>query len=164
MGNLMKDNKKVVFNHDSICKIGDKDIEMFKSKDIYRLCLHESETDKVQEMLNISGKYIYVRPHYHPVKTETKVIIKGKMLVIIYDMEGNVKEHYIMSNENSEDIKIIRFNPNVPHTNIPLTDTAFLEFAPGPFDKESDSVFLDCFPEDMCSEDVMKYVNNIMGI
>jgi hypothetical protein len=86
------------------------------------------------------------------------------MLVLIYDLDGNVTEHYIMSNENDEDVKLIRFKPNVPHTNIPLTDTAFLECAPGPFDRENDSVFLECFPEDMSKEDVKKYVNNVMGL
>jgi cupin fold WbuC family metalloprotein len=164
MGNLMKDNKKVVFNKDLICKIGGSDLDRLVSENVYRLCLHESETDKVQEMLTICGKYVYIRPHYHPSKTETMIIIKGKTLVLIYDLDGNVTEYYIMSNENDEDVKIIRFKPNVPHNHIPLTDIAFFEYTPGPFDRENDSVFLECFPEDMSKEDVKKYVNNVMGL
>jgi cupin fold WbuC family metalloprotein len=160
--------KKVLFNHSTICKIGDHEIEHLKSEarclkagDI-KYCLHENITDKVHEMINIYTQYSWIRPHYHPEKIETKIILEGKLLVLIFDEDGNIIEHFIMSNEG-DGSKIVHLQPKVIHTNIPLTDVVFLEVTSGPFVAEKDNIYIESLPQKVCKEEVEKYVNNLYG-
>lgn len=158
----------VEVNHEQVCRVGKKEIHYLKEKADkldnrkYRLCLHNNTKDRVHTMLNAYLAYSYVRPHYHPHKTETKIIFEGELLVVLFDNNGKIKDHFIMSTK-SEDSSILHLQPKIVHMNIPLTDTVFLEITSGPFDAETDNIFLDSFPIDMSSEDVRNYVSSIIG-
>ena len=117
----------------------------------YRVCLHEGIDDKMHVMLSAYPRYAYVKPHFHPGKSELKIIVEGSVLVIIYDDSGQEKNRSILS-QGETDILYIR--QGIAHTNIPLTDCLLLEVTPGPFDRANDSVFLNGFPENMEMSDV----------
>ncbi|KKL22706.1 hypothetical protein LCGC14_2432770, partial [marine sediment metagenome] len=57
-----------------------------------RLCLHRDQTDAVQEMIIVHRKGAYVRPHRHDGQTESFHVLEGRMLVVIFDDEGNVTD------------------------------------------------------------------------
>lgn len=102
------------------------------------MCLHHDIRDYVHEMINVYPKGVYVRPHSHPLKTETKIIIEGKLLVIIFNDEGESLDKFIMKPDG---IFTFRIEKGIIHTNIPLTDVVFHEVITGPYVGKDDSVF-----------------------
>lgn len=52
------------------------------------MCLHNDIRAHVHEMINVYPKDSYVRPHSHPFKTETKILLEGKLKIIIFDCAG----------------------------------------------------------------------------
>ncbi len=102
------------------------------------MCLHNDTRAHVHEMINVYPAKAYVRPHSHPFKTESKVIIEGKLLVIIFDDTGKISDRFIMEKDG---IFTFRLDKGIIHTNIPLTDVIFHEIIEGPFVGKNDSVF-----------------------
>lgn len=108
------------------------------------MCLHNDVREHVHEMINVYPQDSYVRPHSHPFKTETKSIIEGKLLIVLFDNTGEILEHFIMEKEG---IFTLRIDKGIIHTNIPLTDVVFREVITGPFVGYNDSVFPKWEPE-----------------
>lgn len=127
------------------------------------MCLHNDVRENVHEMIQIFQKHEYVRPHYHPKKTETKIILEGKLLVVIYDMDGKKLDQFIMSREEDA-VFIFRMDRGIIHTNIPLTDVVFQEITTGPYLGKDDSIF----PEWACDsndvEGVQRYLNDLLQL
>ena len=125
-----------------IKKMKSKAIESLSSK--YRLCLHKDINDKMHVMFSVYPAYSYVRPHYHPKKSELKIVVKGSIIVLIYDKQGKEIERRFLEKGKDE---IMYIREGINHTNIPITDCILLEVTPGPFDSVNDNIFLDGFPE-----------------
>lgn len=125
------------------------------------MCLHNDVREHVHEMIQIFNKHEYVRPHYHPQKTETKVILEGKLLVVIYGTDGQKLDQFVMSREE-DDIFMCRMDKGIIHTNIPLTDVIFQEITSGPYVGHDDSIFPSwtCHRDD--TENVQKYMDELL--
>ena len=55
-----------------------------------------SESDLIQENIIFTKGFKYFRTHKHPYKKpESYHIIKGKLLIVIFDNQKNVKKNYI---------------------------------------------------------------------
>ncbi len=125
------------------------------------MCLHNDIREHVHEMIQIFNKYEYVRPHYHPQKTETKIILEGRLLVVIYDEKGQKLDEFVMSREN-DGVFMFRMDKGIIHTNIPLTNVIFQEITSGPYSGCDDSIF----PKWTCSSDdiegVQKYMDSLL--
>lgn len=102
------------------------------------MCLHHDIREHVHEMINVYPAGSYVRPHRHPFKTETKIMIEGKLKVVIFDENGVILDKFIMEKNG---IFTVRLEKGTIHTNIPLTDVVFHEITEGPFVGKDDSVF-----------------------
>ena len=111
-----------------------------KTTDV-RICLHSSNKDKLQFMINVLSKkkkYFY---NYHPNTDEYYYIISGKLLVIYFDKK--IKKKEILENKNT---KIFKLKKNILHVTIPLTkNCTFLEIREGPFKPKTDSIYVDDF-------------------
>lgn len=125
------------------------------------MCLHNDTRAHVHEMINVYPKGTYVRPHSHPFKTETKIIIEGKLYVIIFYDMGEVLDEFIMEREG---IFTFRMEKGIMHTNIPLTDCVFHEVISGPFVGKDDSVFPEWSPELSDEVGVKKIMDRIRCI
>lgn len=153
-------------NDDSMLKLNKEYIARLKSlaqKDSggkCTMCLHNDIRAHVHEMINVYPKGMYVRPHSHPFKTETKTMIEGRLLVVIFDAMGGVTEKFIMERE---DTFTFRLRNGIIHTNIPLTDVVFYEVIEGPFVGKDDSVFPEWAPADDDNAAVSKLMGR-MGI
>lgn len=111
------------------------------------MCLHNDVRAHVHEMINVFSKHDYIRPHCHPIKTETKVIIEGELLVVIFDEAGKVLDEVVLSREQKSAFTI-RIDKGIYHTNIALTETAvFHEIVSGPFTGNNDNVYPIWAPE-----------------
>lgn len=102
------------------------------------MCLHNDVRTGVHEMINVYPKGTYVRPHSHPFKTETKIIIEGMLQVIIFNENGKIVDKFVMEKDG---IFTFRLDKGIIHTNIPLTDVVFHEVVEGPYTGKDDSVF-----------------------
>lgn len=122
------------------------------------MCLHNDIREHVHEMINVYPQAMYVRPHAHPFKTETKIIIEGELLVVFFDQSGEIMDRFVMGKNG---IFTVRIDKGVIHTNIPLTNTVFHEIISGPFIGKDDSVFPEWAPEAENQDDVQVIMNKM---
>lgn len=122
------------------------------------MCLHNDIRAHMHEMINVYPKGAYVRPHSHPFKTETKIIIEGKLQAIIFADNGEILDKFVMERDG---IFTFRLEKGIIHTNIPLTDVVFHEVIEGPFAGKDDSVFPAWSPEQDNIDAVKKYMKKI---
>lgn len=122
------------------------------------MCLHNDIREHMHEMINVYPKGAYIRPHSHPFKTETKRIIEGKLLVVIFDEAGEIQDKFVIEKEG---IFTVRMDKGIIHTNIPLTDVVFHEAISGPYIGKGDSVFPEWAPESSDKKDVEVFVKNL---
>ena len=122
------------------------------------MCLHNDTREHVHEMINVYPAKCYIRPHSHPFKIESKVIIEGKLQVILFDNFGKILDVFVME---KSDVFTFRLDRGVIHTNIPLTDVVFHEIIEGPFVGKDDSVFPDWAVEPNDTEQVEIFMKKI---
>lgn len=122
------------------------------------MCLHHDIRERVHEMINMYPKFAYVRPHSHPFKTETKIIIEGKMAVIIFNDQGKVIDQFIMEKQG---VFIFRLDRGIIHMSIPLTDVAFYEVTEGSFTGKGDSIFPEWAPLPEDVEEIERLMSRI---
>jgi cupin fold WbuC family metalloprotein len=107
---------------------------------------HQLE-DPVQRFLNVihPGSYIVPHKHENPDKTETFIVLRGRLKFFIFNDEGNITDSFYLSPEHG---KIgIDIAPKVWHTFIvPEDDTIIFEIKPGPYNKETDKNFASFAP------------------
>ncbi|QJR21974.1 Tryptophan synthase beta chain like [Brevinematales bacterium NS] len=96
--------------------------------------------DTVQRFFNAMMPFSYVRPHRHlnPPKTETFVLLSGRVWVILFDDEGNIIEATLM---DGKQVSVVDLLPGCWHTLIPITKSLTFEVKPGPYDPATDKEF-----------------------
>ena len=156
--------QEVWFNTDTIAKIDDEMIKRLiaqakqNPRQRMRLCLHRSLDDDVHEMLIALAKGCYVRPHKHPLKTESFHIIAGNLWLIIFDDQGRVVQKFRMSEKGREGYFLYRLEKNLWHTVIPISDyIVFHEVTKGPFTGQGDSVFPSWAPSEDDAQGIKEF-------
>lgn len=139
-------NEEVLYTCDPITAISSKDICILKEKAALnpgkrvRLCAHLSTEDAFHNMLIVLVKGCFIPPHKHQNRAESFHIIEGRLRVIIFDMDGQVKKVITMGDYSSGDPFFYRLSEDLYHTVIPLSDTVvFHESTNGPFDPQNTS-------------------------
>ena len=139
-------NEEVFYTCDPITAVSSKDIRILKEKAAVnprkrvRLCAHLSTEDVFHNMLIVLVKGCFIPPHKHKNRAESFHIIEGKLRVIIFDNDGQVKKLITMGDYSSGDPFFYRLSEDLYHTVIPLSDTVvFHESTNGPFDPQNTS-------------------------
>ena len=106
---------------------------------------HQSLDDKCHRFLNALEPGTVMAVHHHPTKDETFVVLRGKVVVRLYDDDGTLRESVVLG--PGED----RFGLNVPkgvwHTVECLeTGTVLFECKEGPFVPHEQEGILDVNP------------------
>lgn len=110
---------------------------------------HPAATDLMHRMIHASNPGTYVQPHKHenPDKTEAFIILKGKVLLIEFDDQGNIIDHFIMQ-ANSANYGI-EIPPRTWHMLITLQENSlFYEVKNGPWDAADDKFFAPWAPSE----------------
>lgn len=110
---------------------------------------HKSPDEKIQRFLNAVEPSTYVQPHKHenPEKVEIFVILRGKVLVIEFNDNGEIIDHVILDLEKGK--KFVEVPPRKWHSIIALEEnTILLEIKEGPYIKERDKNFADWAPQE----------------
>ena len=104
-----------------------------------RLLMHFDHEDPVQEMLIAMGRDCTVIPNRSPGRSESLQIVKGELLLIVFDDNGKVVSRVEMGPSGSDKVFIYRLSSTPWHTMIPLSEIIVVhEVIEGPFSNSSD--------------------------
>lgn len=110
-----------------------------------RLLLHDSQDDRIQQMLIVIHESSKIEMHRHPkYKSESYHIIEGRLRVNYWDGEQGYFFTSDYSAENIENATLFgRHKNGIWHMPYSLTEwTVYLETYDGPFVKEKDVEFI----------------------
>lgn len=137
----MSDNNLTEFCQEESCFVTqekvDKLIENALTNPLkkYRYCLHQNPECTLHEMIIVTTKHDLKYPDKHMYTTESNIILRGKLLVILFSEAGDIQKSFIL---DSEKIFYYRCEKNQYHMTVPLTDIAvYIEIKEGPFDEKS---------------------------
>lgn len=120
---------------------------------------HDDLNEPIHRMLNAMEPETYVRPHKHD-KLEAILVLRGKMLSVIFDKKGNVVEKVILSPQ-SENIGI-EIPRETYHAVVVLEPgTIIYEVKEGPYAPLDENNFAPWSPDGSNSEEVKKYLKEI---
>jgi len=95
--------------------------------------VHESPADPVQRYFIVAARDSYFRPHRHPTKSETALVLRGRLDVVAFDSSGAIVARYAMGDGAPH--FGYETPPGVWHTLIVHSaSAAFFEVKEGPYD------------------------------
>jgi cupin fold WbuC family metalloprotein len=93
---------------------------------------HPELSDPVQRLLNALEPWSYIRPHKHTAKEESFVLLRGKVLAVVFNDEGSIRDHAVMNAQTG--ILGVEFEENSFHMLTALeSGSAVYEVKEGPF-------------------------------
>ncbi|MEI6141616.1 MAG: WbuC family cupin fold metalloprotein [Mariniphaga sp.] len=110
---------------------------------------HEDLADPINRMLNAFEPDTYIHPHKHenPDKREVFIILKGSLVIVIFDGSGNPVEFILLNHQNGN--HGIEIPPGVWHTVFSLeSGTVAYEIKDGPYIQISDKNFATWAPKE----------------
>ena len=110
---------------------------------------HEDFADPINRMLNAFEPGSYVQPHKHenPDKREVFIILRGSLVVAIFDQSGNPQEFILLNHQKGN--HGIEIPPGVWHTVFTLEPgTVAYEIKDGPYLQISDKNFASWAPKE----------------
>ena len=156
-------DRVVNFSHGDVVKVHTRQLEAFKKiarenqdKKRYRLCLHDSPDNKLQDMIICMSAGDYARPHKHHNMPESHMILAGRMAIVLFNDDGVVTDAFVM--DRGSDYLAYRVNADVYHMTILLSDSAIeYEVKPGPFEP-SNNIFPLWAPSGEDKRDAMEFM------
>ncbi len=136
-----------VIDNNKILELGNEALSSSRKRT--NLNLHDSPDDLLQRMVNVLEPGTYMCPHMHknPSKREVFVILRGSLLVCLFDDDGNVTSHVVLDKDGGN--YIIEIPPSTWHSIIPLAvHTAVFECKDGPWDPDTDKLFAPWAPHE----------------
>ena len=110
---------------------------------------HEDLADPINRMLNAFEPDTYIQPHKHqdPDKREVFIILKGSLVVVIFDGSGNPLEFILLNHQIGN--HGIEIPPGVWHTVFSIEHgTVAYEIKDGPYLQISDKNFASWAPKE----------------
>ena len=127
------------------------------------LNFHFAGDDLLQRMLNAFEPGTYVRPHKHgePEKREVFLLLRGRLLMVFFDDEGNITERKLLDQQQGN--YGVEIPPGVWHAAVSLAEgTIVYEVKDGPYDPETDKQFAPWAPEEG-SPEADEYLQQLAG-
>ena len=133
MPEVIKNSEELLFiNNDIIEQIIEEASQ--SQRHMARLLMHFDHEDPVQEMLIAMGRDCAVMPNRSPGRSESLQIVKGELLLIVFDDNGKVVSRVEMGPAGSDKVFLYRLSSTPWHTMIPLTKMFVVhETLQGPF-------------------------------
>ena len=140
---MIKVRENVYFNESKNFLVGSDKIELIRETSsgngISRICLHESLSDSIHQMLICIQPYFYMLPINQRNKGFVSYcILEGSMNVVFFDSALFVEKVITLDKKNP----IIRFPSEQIRLNVADKETIFYEISEGPF-KDGDTVYYD---------------------
>lgn len=162
--------QEATFNQSDIVEVTSTTVEELKAKakaaprGRYRLCLHRSTEDQVQEMVIVAPRGTYFRPHRHPAgKTESYHVVEGSMTVFFFNDAGEVIRRIDMAAHGAGKTYLYRLSNRIWHIPVPTSDfVVYHEVYCGPFDREGDCEFASFSPPEDAPAEIEKFLADLM--
>jgi len=110
---------------------------------------HDDLADPINRMLNALEPGTYLQPHKHenPDKREVFIILRGSLVVVIFDESGNPTDFVLLDPRQGN--HAVEVPPGIWHTVISLeTGTVVYEIKDGPYQQLSDKNFAPWAPKE----------------
>ncbi|MCX7592079.1 MAG: WbuC family cupin fold metalloprotein [Kiritimatiellae bacterium] len=113
----------------------------------YRLCLHESPRTRVQEMIVVCDARSTRPPHCHPGFAETHWMIRGEIMVVLFDGRGRVVRRIELGPPEGRKPFCVRVAAGQWHMIVFRTSpVVYYEVMRGPFVRKRTNVWADWAP------------------
>ncbi len=124
-----------IFNQSPVCVVDSKMIETLKAEALrstlgrYRLCMHHSTDDPMQDMIVVHRRGSYSRPHSHPAAASSYTLIDGRMAVLIFDESGAVTQRIRMGchGDPEADTVSLHLSAGTIYSSVCLTETVVFQ-------------------------------------
>jgi cupin fold WbuC family metalloprotein len=108
-----------------------------------RVCLHKGPEAALHEMIICQRNDQAHPPKRHPARDKTFLVLRGALLVSIFNEIGEVTKTWTLEPESKNKIFSVRIPAGVFHCDFALTETAVhLETTQGPFSPQDDREYL----------------------
>lgn len=122
-----------------------------------RICLHNSNTSPIHEMVICALQNTYIQPAKHLDKSESLTVIEGKATLFIFNEEGTVSEKIKLGSPISGRSYFYKMNTAFYHTLLVESNHfVFHEVTSGPFDL-SDTVSANWSPSESDLNEKLKF-------
>lgn len=99
-----------------------------------RLCLHASSADLTQEMVICLLRDCYIRPHRHAQKSESFLLLSGRLTVVLFDDAGRATQRIPLEPLGGQAAYYYRLSAPTWHTVLADSEyVLFHETTTGPF-------------------------------
>ncbi|OFX56019.1 MAG: hypothetical protein A2066_01285 [Bacteroidetes bacterium GWB2_41_8] len=110
---------------------------------------HDDLADPINRMLNAFEPGTYIQPHKHenPDKREVFIVLRGSLVVVIFDESGIATDFILLEPANGN--HAVEIPPGIWHNVISLeTGTVVYEIKDGPYQQISDKNFASWAPKE----------------
>jgi len=124
---------------------------------------HDDLADPINRMLNAFEPGTYIQPHKHenPDKREVFIVLRGSLVVVLFDDSGNITEFVLLDADRGN--YAVEIPPGIWHSVFSLvTGTVVYEVKDGPYLPINDKNFVSWAPKES-DLDCMKYLENLMN-
>lgn len=126
-----------------------------------RICAHETVDSPLHEMLIAHHRTCYVRPHRHPSKAESLLVVEGNATAVFFDDAGSVQSTLELAAAPAGTFSY-RTAPGVWHGLLIRSEwLLFVEHSSGPFDAKS-SEFPQWAPDGSDAAESATYIESVM--
>lgn len=150
---LKKISDEVFYSEEVVSSIGEEEIHFLKrmagrsKRGRCRICCHPDPSAQLHDMIVVHEKGCYVRPHAHPDKHESLMVIEGNADFMIFDAVGNLDQVIQIGDERFAKC-FVRTPPMTFHSLVIKSRyLVFHEATTGPFQKNA-SIFPCWSPKD----------------
>jgi cupin fold WbuC family metalloprotein len=163
----MRESNQALFNTDEVLVVDQTLITHLKERALkapqrrFRLCLHHSSDEPVQEMIVVHCRENYSRPHYHRAPSSC-MILEGELTVVLFDDAGHVTQRIEMGARESGKPFTIRIGPDCWHMPVCTSkQLVFYETMTGPFERDTVNVWAPWSPAEDDPEAIAAYLRSL---
>jgi cupin fold WbuC family metalloprotein len=161
----MRENEHAFLNDQSVLAVDTELVEELKRRAWtaphrrFRLCLHHSPADAVQEMIVVHCRENYSRPHRHPGLASTCLILEGTMDLYLFEDDGSIREVLHLGAPASGRPFTVRVGPDEWHMPVCTTpQLVFFETMQGPFDRDAVNEWAPWSPGEDDAQGIREYL------
>jgi cupin fold WbuC family metalloprotein len=163
----LRETDRALFNTGDVLEVDSAMIEDLKRRARtaptrrFRLCLHQSPDETVQEMLIVHCRDNYSRPHRHTTPSSC-LILEGTLSVFVFDDAGKVTSRIDLAPRASGKPFTLRLGAGVWHMPVCRSEQlVFYETMTGPFQRESANDWAPWSPEEDDVEGIVGYLRGL---
>ncbi len=164
----MRELEKAMFNTQGVLSVDAALIERIKGKaraapeGQYRLCLHHSTDDPVQEMIITQSDRVFFPPHCHPETSVSVHLLEGRLAVVVFDASGRVLQKHDLRPAADGGTFCLWLEPGCWHMNLPRSPmVVFQETMAGPFIRDRANIFPAWAPDPASPQAVRAFLESL---